>query len=130
MLKTRDISGFNPGAHAEMTEAKREMIVASKTENDDIVGDLVATYASDVIASGGLLVLLNNGQPLKGHHRHALERGGVRAYPKPIRHNGKLLKVSILRNWERWKDASLESIQLELQKAIPTFAVISGNYGN
>jgi hypothetical protein len=122
MLKTRDISGFNPGAHANMNEAKREMIGASKTEADDAIGDLLATYTSDVITSAALVVLLNNGEALRGHHRHALERAGVRAYPKAIRQGSKVLKVSILRNFERWRDASVESIQLELQKAIPTFS--------
>jgi hypothetical protein len=116
MLKTRDISEFNPGAHAAMTSAKREMISASKTEADDVIDDLLATYTQDVITSGALSVLLNNGQALKAHHKHALERAGVRAYGKPMRHGGKLVKLSILRNWEKWKDASLESIQLELQK--------------
>jgi hypothetical protein len=105
-----------------MTEAKREMIGASKTESDDIIGDLLATYTSDVITSAALAAALNNGQHLKAHHRHALDRAGVRAYGKPMRHNGKLVKVSVLRNWERWKDANVESIQLELQKVIPAFS--------
>lgn len=130
LLKTRDIRGFNPGAHAAMTDAKREMIGASKSEADDIVDELLATYAQDVITSGALVSRLNNGQALKAHHKHALERAGVRAYGKTIKHGGKVVRVSVLRNWDRWKDASLESVHFELQKAIPSFsnlAVISGN---
>jgi hypothetical protein len=130
MLKTRDIAGFNPGAHAEMTAAKLEMVGASKTEADDVIGDLLTTYTSDVITSAALVVLLNNGQALKAHHRHALERAGVRAYPKAIRQGSKVLKVSILRNFERWKDASLESIQLELQKAVSNLPTTFSNFGN
>jgi Bifunctional DNA primase/polymerase, N-terminal/Family of unknown function (DUF5906) len=117
MLKTRDIASFNPGAHAVMNAAKREMIGASKTETDDIIEDLVANYALDVITSADLGMKLNNGQGIKGHHTYALRRAGVKPYGKPIHHGGKMVRVSVLRNWAKWEHASLDNLREELKKA-------------
>lgn len=119
MLKTRNISGFNPGAHAVMSEAKRDMIGASKSDADDIIAYLVAEHPADVITNTRLAEILSNQQysTLSAHHRHALDRAGTKAYGKAVRVEGKVMKVRILRNYDTWKDASYPQIVEELRKA-------------
>lgn len=118
MLRNRPLAGFNPGAHAAMTEAKRDMIGASKSEADDIVAYLVAEHPADVITNEALAQLLTNKQfgVLSAHHRHALERAGTVAYGKALRMGVKVIKVRILRNHQFWKNAESWQIQAELNK--------------
>lgn len=119
MLKTRDVAGFNPGAHAVMSEAKRDMIGASKSDADDIIAYLVTDHPSDIITNYRLAELLTNQQhtSLSAHHRHALDRAGTKAYGKAVNFNGKIMKVRILRNFEVWKSATGWQIAEELKKA-------------
>lgn len=119
MLKSRDISGFNPGAHAAMSEAKRDMIGASRSDADDIIDYLIGEHPWDVISNAKLAELLTNQQysSLSAHHKHALDRAGTRAYGKAVKVDGKVMKVRILRNYDVWKDCPAWQIAEELKKA-------------
>lgn len=119
MLKIRDISGFNPGAHAVMTEAKRDMIGASKSDADDIIAYLIAEHPWDVITNAKLAEILTNQQfaNLSAHHRHALDRAGTKPYGKAVKVDGKVMKVRILRNFNIWKECSSWQVADELKKA-------------
>jgi primase-polymerase (primpol)-like protein len=124
MLKTRDISAFNPGEHAVMNDAKRDMVAASKSEADEIIAHLIETHPADVITNSALGALLNN-QPfgkMTPHHRHALERAGVRPYGKSVRLGSRIERVSILRNHQIWKEATTYQIQAEIAKGSTTVA--------
>ena len=118
LLRTRDLSAFNPGDHAVMNDAKREMVAASRSEADDAIAHLVAYHPSDVIANSALGAMLTNqfAGKMTAHHKHALERAGVRPYQKAIRLGTVVSKVSILRNHSFWKEASTHQIQDELNK--------------
>ena len=122
-LNSRNLSAFNPGDHAVMSDAKQEMVAASRSETDDAIAHLVAHHPSDVIANSALGAMLTNqfGGKLNAHHRHAMGRAGVRPYLKAIRISGVTSKVNILRNHSYWKDASTLQIQTELNKAVPPF---------
>ena len=119
-LLTRDIRQFNLGDHAVLTEAKREMVAASRSEADEIIADIIATHSADVIMNSALAGLLNNqafgGGQLSPHQRHALDRAGIQSYGKPIWLVGKPARVRILRNHSIWRDASPQQIQAELIK--------------
>lgn len=125
LLGTRDISAFNPGAHAVMNEAKREMVSASRSDADDVLAHLVANHPADVIANSTLGAILTNQLygKLTPHHRHAMDRAGVRSYGKAIRLGSGVGKVSILRNHAFWKEATTGQIQAELAKTstLPPF---------
>jgi primase-polymerase (primpol)-like protein len=124
-LRTRDISAFNPGEHAVMNEAKRELVGASQSDVDDVIANLVAEHRADVIANSTLGPMLTN-QPfgkMTSHHRHALERAGVRPYGKAVRLGSAVTKVSILRNHEFWKTATPPQIQAELAKGSAAMGV-------
>jgi hypothetical protein len=51
VLKNRDISGFNPGKRAEMSDAKIDMIEANETETKQWLRLLKKHYPSDIIST-------------------------------------------------------------------------------
>jgi primase-polymerase (primpol)-like protein len=118
-LAQRDIRHFNPGAHAHMSEAKRDLVQASRTETDDMVAEIIDSHPADVIASSTLGAKLNNQAfvgSLTGHQRHALDRAGAVTYGKKVWLTGKTVNVRILRNHELWKAATPQQILAEMAK--------------
>lgn len=126
-LLTRDLSDFNPGAHAAMTAAKEAVIAASRSEADEILADVVKYWPADVIHSGALAELITGqmGAKITPAHRHALERRGIKAYSGKIRVGNTTARVAILRNHERWKAADPNLFRDELARGPqqPTFGV-------
>lgn len=118
MLRTRDISGFNPGAHALMNAAKEAVIAANRSEADDVLVDVVKYWPADVIQSStlGELVTGQPGGKITPAHRHALERRGIRGREKPVWFGNSTCRVSILRNPEQWEGADAYLIAAELSK--------------
>jgi primase-polymerase (primpol)-like protein len=118
LLRTRDISSFNPGEHAALSEAKRELIAASRSETDETLIQLVASCPSDVIPSSTLGALLTGviGGKVTPAHRRAIERAGIRAHGVRIRVGINSTRVCILRNHPRWKEADPRQIRAELEK--------------
>lgn len=118
-LRARDLTGFNPGAHAVMNAAKEAVIAANRTEADEVLVDVVRYWPADVIQSSTLGELIT-GQPggkITPAHRHALERRGIRGRKKPVWFGNSTCRVSILRNPERWEGADANLIAAELAKA-------------
>jgi primase-polymerase (primpol)-like protein len=120
-LRTRDISSFNPGEHAALNEAKRELIAASRSEADETLMQLVAVCPSDVIPSSILGALLTGvpGGKVTPAHRHAIERAGIRTHGARIRVGSVSTRVCILRNHPKWKEADPHEIRAELEKLPP-----------
>lgn len=117
-LRTRDLSAFNPGAHAVMNAAKEAVIAANRSEADDVLVDVVKHWPADVIQSSMLGELIT-GQPggkITPAHRHALERRGIRGRKKPVWFGNSTCRVSILRNPEQWEGAAPYLIAAELAK--------------
>jgi hypothetical protein len=102
-----------------MSEAKRELVAASKSDADDIIADLIQSHPADVIANNTLAGLLNNqpfGGQMNAHQRHALDRAGTLAYGKSIKIGSGMVRVRILRRHEFWKNAETYQVQVELTK--------------
>lgn len=108
LLRTRDLSSFNPGAHAVMNDAKEAVVAASRSEADEALVDLVKHWPGlDVIHTSTLGELITGqlGRKVTRGHMHALERRGIKPYKSLIKLEGAPVRVSILRNVARWKDA-------------------------
>lgn len=117
-LRTRDLSAFNPGAHAVMNAAKEAVIAANRSEADDLLVDLARVWPADVIQTSTLGELIT-GQPggkITPAHRHALERRGIRGRKSAVWFGNTACRVSILRNPERWEGADGYLIAAELAK--------------
>ena len=119
-LGERDISQFNPGAHAVNTKAKQEATNASRTPMAEACQLLVEHWPSDFITSSDLYDVLTAGQgvgSLTAAHRRTLEQVGIHAWGKPVKIEGKATRISVLRNRARWlKCVSSDEIRNELEK--------------
>lgn len=117
-LRTRDLSDFNPGAHAVMTAAKEAVVAASRSEADEVLVDVVKYWPADVIHSSALGELMTGqlGGKITPAHRHALERRGIRVRKNPVRVGNMTARVAILRNPEQWEGADAYLIAAELAR--------------
>lgn len=117
-LRTRDLSEFNPGAHAVMTAAKEAVVAASRSEADEVLVDVVKYWPADVIHSSALGELMTGqlGGKITPAHRHALERRGIRVRKNPVRVGNMTARVAILRNPEQWEGADAYLIAAELAR--------------
>ncbi len=121
-LGERDIGAFNPGAHAVNSESKKAATKASQTPMAAWCEMLVEHWPSDLIMSQHLFDILARdgaGGSLNAAHRRTLEQHGVEALGKPLKVEGRPVRVSIVRNKERWKQAEPNNLRDELAKANP-----------
>jgi hypothetical protein len=118
MLSTRNLSSFNPGAHAIVNKAKEDVIASSRSEADEILIELVNSWPVDVIHNSvlGELVTGQLGGKITGAHRHAFQRHGVKPYKSILKIKGTVVRVSILRNSEIWKNADPIQIRSEINR--------------
>jgi primase-polymerase (primpol)-like protein len=119
LLKTRSLLSFNPGAHAILNEAKRDLVEASFSEADRTLRDVLEHWPTDVILSSNLGQLLTGdvlGGTVTPAHRNALERHGIKPYRNGVKFKGTAVRLNILRNHVFWKDADPSLIRKELEK--------------
>lgn len=126
-LGQRDISAFNPGAHAAMTEAKRSAALASQTPTALWCELLVEHWPCDVAPSQVLAGVLGAGIEggLNAGHRRALEQVGVEALGSPIKIDGKSQRMSLIRNKAKWKGATPAEVRSEWSRGL---AALEGVY--
>lgn len=120
-LARRDISTFNPGAHAKQTEAKQAATKASQTQAAGWCELLVKHWPSDLITSGDLYEVLEGprlepGRGLTPAHRRTLEQFGIESYGKTVKVDQIPTRVLIVRNRHHWRNAAPDAIRAELNK--------------
>ncbi|UIP88229.1 primase-helicase family protein [Pseudomonas phenolilytica] len=118
-LGSRDLSRFNPGAHAANTEAKKAATKASQSPMAEACQMLIDHWPADVITAAQLFEVLTGQSDgsVSSAHRRTLEQFGIEALPKPVKVNGKAVRVSAVRNKGRWKaEADPAAIRGELAK--------------
>lgn len=120
-LAERDLSNYNPGLTAPLTEAKLAMAEAGRTLEQQRAVDFAKAAPFDVIASSDLARTLtprDENEPRKEHQwRHAsvlaaLREVGVQPHPKKLRLSkndgggNEPARVWILHNPDQWRGAS------------------------
>ena len=127
-LAERDIAKFNPGAQAVNTESKQAVVQASQTPLAMACERLLAHWPCDLITSHHLhQVLVGDDQQgfrskaLNAAHRRTLEQFGIEAMGRLVKIGVPLeaVRITILRNKERWKLATPDEIRGELARAKP-----------
>jgi hypothetical protein len=118
-LQRRDISAFNPGAHARRTEAKDIVTRASITPAEEWCQMALDHWPADVIRSGHLQQLLTGvaGDSLNPAQRRTLEQFKFKALGRPVKVDGTPVRLTVLRNFDKWKDANNDAVREELAKA-------------
>src|SRR5690606_18872350 len=119
-LGQRDISRFNPGAHARNTEAKQAATNASRTPMAEACQLLVDHWPADFITAAHLFDVLAGGRgdgALTAAHRRTLEQAGIQPWGKPVKIDGKATRVSVLRNRTRWlQQGTADAVRKELER--------------
>lgn len=138
-LQERDITGFNPGMRAPMTEAKRKLIDHAKSENDRVCEALVDCWPVDVIYLSEVKELLRdpNDASLRptvinqSALMHSFNRSGMQRYAASdqIRDSHGRERAWILRNHAIWQVADIDQIRDERNriKAQDKEATLYGN---
>ncbi|MCB1378981.1 MAG: hypothetical protein KDK89_11525 [Alphaproteobacteria bacterium] len=124
-LRRRDITGFNPGARAAMNEAKKAVVAASMTRQDEIAAELVAAHPRDLITAEDLFTTVFDLDPnfsANANRQWALlpaiaRKAGIEPMPKPFALFGRpRVKVWAVRNAQGWREASVLAVEQELTR--------------
>ena len=119
-LGQRDIAGFNPGAHARKSEAKKAVARASQSVVGEWCQLLVDHWPVDVITSRDIFRALSGetfAGALTAAHRRTLEDFGIEPFGRAVKIEGAPCRVSILRNKHLWLDADGRRINAEILRA-------------
>lgn len=123
LLLRRDISAFNPGERAVMNEAKQSVVATSMTHEDERAAELVASCPRDLVLADHLFQFIYGEPPSlspEASRRWKLlapiaAKAGIERIAKPLTLGGRpKQKVWVLRNPQRWKQASTLEIEREL----------------
>ena len=103
-LSSRDISGFNPGAHAKATGGKQHVINTSKSDIDMNCEGVVTDWPSDVIFGSDLMeqVFGHSSDRRANLLKGVMPRLGARPYGKQVKADGRPERVWVIRNVEKW----------------------------
>lgn len=119
-LRTRDISGFDPGGIAELNAAKRAVIDAGRSEIAQTMADIAESWPSDCITALDLKreISLVAKIPVDRLTRisTAAQQVGVRARTSTVKVKGELHRAWILRNPTRWSSATHSEFVAEILK--------------
>ena len=122
-LKRRDISGFNPGARPPITEAKKALIAATRSEGESMLAEIVNRWPVDVISWEEIKDLMGEHTPKAAAARHVLDRAGlvkvgrIRAsVPSFGSEMRKQTPIYAVRNHDAWKRASPDALGKELNR--------------
>lgn len=117
-LANRDLSNFNPGAHAVKSEAKKLLINESKSQAHEAC-ELVREFApSDVVRSNDLLNFIgsmsDSGRTQNSqHYKHVYADVGFLPVKHPVRAPDPV-RVTIIRNVDRWRNATSRELAAEV----------------
>ncbi len=124
-LARRDLSAFNPGAHAVVTAAKRRATEASKTPMVKQCELLLKYWPSDVITPVDLLGVLDYvpretaiRAKMTANHRRTLEQFGIRKKETSLKVDGIAVRLWFIRNADQWSTASNSALVAEYMKGM------------
>lgn len=124
-LARRDLSAFNPGAHAVVTAAKRRATEASKTPMVKQCEMLLKYWPCDVITPVDLLGVLDYvpremaiRAKMTANHRRTLEQFGIRKKETSLKVDGVTVRLWFIRNADQWSTASNSALVAEYLKGM------------
>jgi hypothetical protein len=140
-LRSRDISGFNPGAHAKATGGKEHVINTSKSDFDMACESVVTGWPSDVIFGSDLMfeVFGHSNDRRSNLLKSAMPRLGARPFGNQVKAEGRPERAWILRNIEKWMFSESAGVSAEgvkgrteakLERDKADFESMSGNASN
>lgn len=125
-LAQRDLRRFNPGQHARMSEAKMKVVQASLSPMAERCQSLTRLWPSDLITAPALYSVLQGPSggdgALTAFHRRTLEQFGVEPLKQlRVSPGASPVRVSVIRNHGRWRQAVVGELRDELAKCPDDF---------
>ena len=136
MLRSRDISTFNPGARAPLNEMKAQMIAAGRTDEQQTAAEFLKACRYPVVSATDLMRLLvpeiDDERPSDRKARTnavaaVMRELGAQTYHKKVKLDGKSSRAWILRNAGRWSQATPAALAQEATKARQHFIAYHWN---
>jgi len=118
MLKERNISQFNPGARAQMSVVKKQVLEEDFSFEDELADELIEKWPSDIITSKTIAELMG-AQVVSKRIAHILRNHGYTKLTKFDKH-----RCWAIRGGRAWNRRSISDKMAELEK-YPYF----GEYG-
>jgi hypothetical protein len=118
-LRNRDLSNFNPGERAPMTAAKAALLDRTRSDDEEVLRDLVERWPVDIITSEELHERLGENRVKGTVLRYALERAGIVKVGKwsVVVHFGrKEVSAYALRNTSHWAIAPTPKQKAEVAR--------------
>lgn len=127
-LSARDLSWFNPGAHASMNAVKAQMIDGQKTDAKRYAQALAERWPADLITCEALAQVIdpdgNNWNRSAGRMtalvRATATEAGIYPFTRRVKIDGKATRLYLIRNKARWMAASGPEVAQEVKSAMPT----------
>lgn len=118
-LANRGISGFNPGERPPLNDDKTRVINASKSLIDQYAEQLIRGWPADVATNANIASILSDGHETtpSSAMRRSLEAQGCESLRNPVKISGRAQRVWILRNCQKWRNASPHEIAAEAHRA-------------
>lgn len=116
-LRNRDLSHFNPGERAPMTAAKAALLDRTRSDDEQVLRDLVERWPVDIITSDELHERLGENRVKGTVLRYALERAGIVKVGKwsAATHFGRReVSAYALRNTSDWANAPTPALKAEV----------------
>lgn len=120
-LAQRDISSFNPGAHASASAAKKILVAGQISEPKSYGLAIRDGWPSDLISCTALAEVIDprsNGS-LSALVRNVAIECGMRPFTRRVRVAGKPTRLYAIRNAERWAKAAGKEIAAEVMRGFP-----------
>ena len=123
-LKNRDISEFNAGGRAPMTPTKRQIILLTQSEPESAfstIGDRVPGLDPEILTTDQVLDFTNMHDSDAKRRMRAVLKARATLYlandkDGRLKWRGQPHKVWILKDHEKWKGASRETVREELER--------------
>ncbi len=126
MLRTRDISGFNPGRRAPLNEMKEQMIAANRTEEQQTAVEFVRACPYAIVSGNDLMQVLaprDPDEPKRDHDARikaiaaALKDIGCQTYRTKVKVDRTSTRAWMLRDCAKWSAATSALVAREANTA-------------
>lgn len=131
-FRFRDLSDFNPGARAPMTAAKAALLDRTRSEDEQLLRDVVDKWPVDIVTSDELHERLGENRVRGAALRHALERANIRKVGKwsgTTFLGRREISAYALRNADQWAAARTQELRAEVAR-MPTSTKERSLYGD
>lgn len=130
-LSARDITHFNPGARAPLNEIKAQVIASGRTDEQQTAVEFVQACPFDVVGSADLMALV--APEIDGEKRQerrarmnavaaVLRDVGCQTYARKIRVGDDVMRAWVLRNANRWTQATPAVLRDQAESARRKFS--------